>query len=147
MLDIKKVMQLLPHRYPMIMVDKVISLVKGSNIVARKNVTINEHFFVGHFPNEPVMPGVLIVEAMAQAAGILLLSGGVADKEANDLLFYFMSIESANFRVPVVPGDSMDLHISLLAKRGLVCKFEGYVMVDDKKVADAKFTVIGKKMK
>lgn len=145
MLDIKEVMKLLPHRYPMIMVDRVSSLIKGSSIVARKNVTINEPFFVGHFPDEPVMPGVLIVEAMAQAAGILLLSSGVESGDSSDFLFYFMSIDNANFRIPVVPGDSLDLHINLIARRGLVCKFEGYAMVEDKKVADAKFTVIGKK--
>ena len=111
-LDIRKILDTLPHRYPFILVDKVISLVPNETITAIKNVTINEEFFVGHFPNYPVMPGVLIIEALAQTAGILSFKS--MNKTADDdTLYFFVGIDNCRFKKPVVPGDVLNLNVSI----------------------------------
>ncbi|MCG6550969.1 MAG: 3-hydroxyacyl-ACP dehydratase FabZ [Candidatus Magnetominusculus sp. LBB02] len=137
MINIMDILKTLPHRYPFLMVDKVIDLVPGESAVGIKNVTINEPFFQGHFPGNPVMPGVLIVEALAQVSGILAFKSGV---EGNTV--YFMSIEKAKFRKPVLPGDSLKLTIKTLQKRGKVWKFSGKATVDENTVAEAEFTAM-----
>jgi 3-hydroxyacyl-[acyl-carrier-protein] dehydratase len=139
-LDIRGVMASLPHRYPMLLVDRVESVVPGSTIHAVKAVSINESFFQGHFPSRPIMPGVLIVEAMAQAAGVLTVETlGLRD---SGKLVYFMSIDGAKFRNPVEPGCLLDLHVDLLQIRGMVCKFAGKAMVNGKLAAEANFVAM-----
>jgi 3-hydroxyacyl-[acyl-carrier-protein] dehydratase len=138
MIDIKQIMDILPHRYPFLLVDRVISVEKGVKIVGIKNVTFNEPFFQGHFPGNPIMPGVLIVEAMAQAAGILAFRSSETESKG----VYFMSIEKAKFRKPVVPGDQMILEVSLLQRRSNVWRFSGIAKVDDKVVSEAEFTAM-----
>ncbi len=135
MLDIKEIMGILPHRYPFLMVDRVIEMEPGKRIVGVKNVTINEPFFQGHFPGHPVMPGVLIVEAMAQVAGILAYLS--SDDEIRKKVCYFMSIDSARFRKPVVPGDLLRLEMEATMNRRGIWGFNGKAYVDDKLVADA----------
>ncbi len=137
MIDIKEILSLLPHRYPLLLVDRVIELVPETKAVGIKNVTINEPFFQGHFPNNPVMPGVLIVEAMAQVAGILAFKSGVEGKSV-----YFMSIEKVKFRKPVLPGDQIRFEVSVSHKRGNVWKFSGNAFIDGKLVAEAEFTAM-----
>jgi len=137
MIDIKEIQSVLPHRYPFLMVDRVIELDPGKKAVGLKNVTINEPFFMGHFPGNPIMPGVLIVEAMAQVAGIMAFRSGVQGDTV-----YFMSIEKAKFRKPVVPGDQLRIEITVLQQRGNVWKFSGNALVDDKLVAEADFTAM-----
>ena len=110
-------MKILPHRYPMLLVDRIIEVTPNESAIALKNVTINESQFMGHFPGKPIMPGVLIIEAMAQAAASFV---GAGEENPEEKLVYFMSIESARFRKPVVPGDSMYLHVSLIKRRGNV---------------------------
>lgn len=139
-LDIEEIMYMLPHRYPMLLVDRVIDLVKDKKIVAVKNVTYNEPHFTGHFPNKPVMPGVLIIEAMAQAAAILAIV--TFGKESIGKLVYFMSIEEAKFRKLVVPGDVMILNIEKVKSRGMVCKFYCEALVNDKRVAEATISAM-----
>ncbi len=137
MIDIKEILTLLPHRYPFLLVDRVIELEPKLKAVGIKNVTINEPFFQGHFPNNPVMPGVLIVEAMAQVAGILAFkSGGTAQT------VYFMSIDKVKFRKPVVPGDQLRFETAVTHTRGNVWKFEGKAFVDGKLVSEAEFTAM-----
>jgi len=139
-LDIKRVMAALPHRYPMLLVDRVESLDPDTGIVAIKAVTINEPFFQGHFPARPIMPGVLIVEALAQAAGILAVEAlGLA---GSGKLVYFMAIESAKFRAPVEPGVLLRLEVEFVQKRTSVCKFAGRATVDGKLAAEASFTAM-----
>ncbi len=135
MLDIKEIMGILPHRYPFLMVDRVIEMEPGKRIVGVKNVTINEPFFQGHFPGHPVMPGVLIVEAMAQVAGILAYLS--SDDEIRKKVCYFMSIDNARFRKPVVPGDLLRLEMESTMNRRGIWGFNGKAYVDDKLVADA----------
>ncbi len=135
MLDIKEIMGILPHRYPFLMVDRVIEMEPGKRIVGVKNVTINEPFFQGHFPGHPVMPGVLIVEAMAQVAGILAYLS--SDDEIRKKVCYFMSIDNARFRKPVVPGDLLRLEMEATMNRRGIWGFNGKAYVDDKLVADA----------
>ncbi len=137
MINIMEILKTLPHRYPFLMVDKIVDLVPGESITGIKNVTINEPFFQGHFPGNPVMPGVLIVEALAQVSGILAFKSGV---EGNTV--YFMSIEKAKFRKPVLPGDCLKLIIKTTQKRGKVWKFSGKATVDDSTVAEAEFTAM-----
>ncbi len=138
--DIKQIMDLLPHRYPFLLIDKIIDIDREKSGTGIKNVTINEPFFQGHFPDNPVMPGVLIIEAMAQTAGVIsMMSGDDADKSR---LVYFMSIDKAKFRAPVLPGDTLHLHLSLLRKRGPVGKFEGRAMVSGKLVSEAEITAM-----
>jgi 3-hydroxyacyl-[acyl-carrier-protein] dehydratase len=139
-LDIRRVMAALPHRYPMLLVDRVESLDPDKGISAIKAVTINEPFFQGHFPGRPIMPGVLIVEALAQAAGVLAVEAfGLA---GTGKLVYFMAIEGAKFRAPVEPGVLLRLDVEFVQKRASVCKFAGRASVDGKLVAEASFTAM-----
>ena len=139
-LDIKRVMAALPHRYPMLLVDRVESLDPEKGIVAIKAVTVNEPFFQGHFPARPIMPGVLIVEALAQAAGVLAVEAlGLA---GTGKLVYFMAIEGAKFRQPVEPGVLLRLEVEFVQKRASVCKFAGRATVDGKLAAEASFTAM-----
>ncbi len=135
--DVRKVMAVLPHRYPMLLVDRVERLVKDESIVAVKAVTMNEGFFQGHFPGRPIMPGVMMVEALAQAAGVLAMeSFGLA---GTGKLVYFMSIDNAKFRAPVEPGCLLHLHVQFIQKRPRVCKFAGQAKVGDAVAAEAEF--------
>jgi 3-hydroxyacyl-[acyl-carrier-protein] dehydratase len=139
-LDIRRVMAALPHRYPMLLVDRVERLEPDVSITATKAVTINESFFQGHFPGRPIMPGVLIIEALAQAAGVLAVESlGLAD---SGKLVYFMAIEGAKFRAPVEPGVLLSLEVEFVQKRATVCKFAGRALVDGKLAAEANFTAM-----
>jgi len=137
MMNINEIMQHLPHRYPFLLVDRIIDLQPGKGITGIKNVTFNEPFFQGHFPGQPIMPGVLIIEAMAQVAGIAAFSSDMEGKAV-----YFMSIEKAKFRRPVVPGDQLRLEIKVLQHRGNVWKFSGAATVDGKLASEADFTAM-----
>jgi 3-hydroxyacyl-[acyl-carrier-protein] dehydratase len=139
-LDIRRVMAALPHRYPMLLVDRVEELVPRERIVAVKAVTINEPFFQGHFPARPIMPGVLLVEAMAQASGVLAVES--LDLAGSGKLVYFMAIDGAKFRRPVEPGVLLRIEVQLVQDRGTVCKFAGRVLVDGKLAAEANFTAM-----
>ena len=132
--DLQWIQSVLPHRYPMLLVDRVLELEPGKRILAIKNVTINEPYFVGHFPGQPVVPGVLLIEGMAQAGGILLLHD-VKDRESK--LLYFMSIDRAKFRRPVVPGDQIRYEVEILRMRATMCKLKGRVIVDGEVAAEA----------
>ena len=139
-LDVRRVMAALPHRYPMLLVDRVEELVIYERITAIKAVTINEGFFQGHFPDRPIMPGVLIVEALAQAAGVLAVESlGLA---GSGKLVYFMAIDGAKFRQPVEPGVLLRLEVVFVQKRATVCKFAGKAYVGDKLAAQADFTAM-----
>ncbi|MCE2992560.1 MAG: 3-hydroxyacyl-ACP dehydratase FabZ [Candidatus Jidaibacter sp.] len=140
-IDINGIMKMLPHRYPLLLVDRILEINSDIGIVGSKNVSINEQFFNGHFPGHPIMPGVLIIEAMAQAAGIFVMSNS---KELNpaEHVVYFMSIEEAQFRKPVVPGDCLHLHITKIKNRGAVWKMKGEARVDGQRVANAIFSAM-----
>ena len=139
-LDVRRVMEALPHRYPMLLVDRVERLERDVSITAIKAVTINEPFFQGHFPGRPIMPGVLIVEALAQAAGVLAVESlGLA---GSGKLVYFMAIDGAKFRLPVEPGCLLTLDVEFVQKRASVCKFAGRATVDGKLAAEANFTAM-----
>lgn len=138
--DINRVMQLLPHRFPMLMIDRIEDMDGCNAGVGIKNVTINDPFFAGHFPGHPVMPGVLIVEAMAQTAGALVINSMKSD--ASNKVVYFMSVDKAKFRKPVVPGDRLELHVSLQQNRGAVWKFHGVAKVDGAVVAEADYVAM-----
>ena len=139
-LDIRRVLAALPHRYPMLLVDRVEEILPDRSIRAVKAVSFNESFFQGHFPGRPIMPGVLIVEALAQAAGILAVESlGLA---GSGKLVYFMAIEGAKFRVPVEPGCLLSLDVEFLQKRASVCKFACRALVDGKLAAEAQFTAM-----
>jgi 3-hydroxyacyl-[acyl-carrier-protein] dehydratase len=133
-LDIERLMQLLPHRYPFLLVDRVIDIDGDDSAVGIKNVTINEPHFTGHFPGKPVMPGVLIVEAMAQTAGAIVLNRIGGDSSA---LVFFMTIDNAKFRKPVVPGDRLEIHVQKQKQRGGIFRYAGQAIVDGVKVAEA----------
>jgi 3-hydroxyacyl-[acyl-carrier-protein] dehydratase len=135
-LDINRIMKLLPHRYPFLLIDKLIHVKGETSGTAIKNVTINEPFFQGHFPGSPVMPGVLLVEAMAQTAGAIVLEN-LGDNDAGKLVF-FMSIDKCRFRKPVLPGDQVHFHVKLVQKRAPVWKYAAEAHVDGKKVAEAE---------
>ncbi len=134
--DIQKIMDLLPHRYPFILVDRVIELMPGEKIVALKNVTINEPFFQGHFPGNPIMPGVLILEAMGQAGGLLAYSFLPEEKQGG--IIYFMGMDKVKFRKPVMPGDQLILEARILKQRLKAIKMSATATVDKKIVAEAE---------
>ena len=134
MMDIRGIMQSIPHRYPFLLLDRVIEMEAGRRIVAIKNVTANEPFFPGHFPGAPIMPGVLIIEAMAQAGAVLMLHD-MPDKQSK--LVYFTGIDRARFRRPVVPGDQLRLTMEVIKRRSRTCKMNGLAEVDGQRVAEA----------
>jgi len=138
--DIRRVMAALPHRFPMLLVDRVEELRVDERIVATKAVTINEPFFAGHFPGRPIMPGVLIVEALAQTAGVLAVES--LGLSGSGKLVYFMAIDGAKFRTPVEPGVLLRLEVDFVQKRSTVCKFAGRAFVGDKLAAEANFTAM-----
>jgi len=138
--DVMRVMELLPHRYPFLLVDKIRNMVRDESAVGIKNVTINEPFFQGHFPKYPVMPGVLIIEALAQTAGALCVSH--AGRTNIPQIVYFMGIDKAKFRKPVVPGDQLHLHVKKLRSRGPVWRFYGEARVNDQVVAEAEISAM-----
>jgi beta-hydroxyacyl-ACP dehydratase FabZ len=135
-LDIESIKDLLPHRYPILLVDRILDFEPGKWIRGVKNITAGDPIFLGHFPSRSVFPGVLIVEAMAQTGGCLVLQG-VADRHSK--LIYFMSIDKVKFRKPVVPGDQMVMQIEILSDKGRICKLRGTALVDGQKVAEAEF--------
>jgi len=139
-IDIEKIVEMIPHRYPFLMIDRVSDLVPEESAVGHKNVTINEPHFQGHFPSKPIMPGVLIIEAMAQTSAVLVVHtlGG----EAVDKLVYFMSVENAKFRRPVQPGDVMKIYVNTKQHRKAVWKFDGVAKVDEQIVAESTFTAM-----
>ncbi|GAB5046384.1 3-hydroxyacyl-ACP dehydratase FabZ [Thermodesulfovibrio sp. TK110] len=137
MIDIKEIMNILPHRYPFLLVDRVLELVPNEKAIGIKNVTMNEPFFQGHFPGNPVMPGVLIVEAMAQVAGVLAFKSGI---EGTGVLF--LSIEKVKFRKPIVPGDQIVFEVNVIHRRGGVWKFSGTARVNEKVATEAEFTAM-----
>ena len=139
-LDVRRVMAALPHRYPMLLVDRVERLERDVSITAIKAVSMNEGFFQGHFPGRPIMPGVLIVEALAQAAGVLAVES--LDLAGSGKLVYFMAIEGAKFRTPVEPGCLLTLEVEFVQKRASVCKFAGKASVNGKLAAEAQFTAM-----
>ncbi len=134
-LDVNDIQRMLPHRYPFLLIDRVVELEPGKSIVAIKNVTINEAFFQGHFPGKPIMPGVLQIEALAQAGGVLVYKSVQTD----DNIVYFMSIDKVKFRKPVVPGDQLRLEVGFTQARGKVYRFKGQALVDGQVVCQAEF--------
>lgn len=134
MIDIRKILEVIPHRYPFLLIDRVIEVDPGKRVVAIKNVTFNEPFFSGHFPGEPIMPGVLIVEAMAQAAAVLMLHD-MPDSQSK--LVFFTGIDKARFRRTVVPGDRLHITVEVVKSRPTACKFRGIAEVEGRKAAEA----------
>jgi len=138
-LNIQQIMERLPHRYPMLLIDRVLEMEPGKRVVAIKNVTYNEPFFVGHFPHHPVMPGVLIIEAMAQAAAVFSFED---DDEVNPasqkIAYYLVGVDGARFRRPVVPGDQLRIEVDAERISRSMCKYAARALVDDKVVAEAK---------
>lgn len=138
--DVLEIKRMIPHRYPFLLIDSVSDMVSGETAVGHKNVTVNEPHFEGHFPAKPVMPGVMIVEAMAQTAAVLVVQ--TLDLIDKDMLVYFMSIDACKFRKPVVPGDCLELHVEVTRNRGKVWKFAGKGIVDGAVVTEAEFTAM-----
>lgn len=138
--DILRIMDMIPHRYPFLLIDRVEQIEKDVRAVGIKNVTFNEPHFIGHFPSRPIMPGVLIIEAMAQTSAVLVVD--TLGKESEGKLVYFMSIDEAKFRKPVVPGDRLELHVTKERARGNVWKFKGEGRVNGQKVAEAIFSAM-----
>lgn len=139
-IDITRIMEMIPHRYPLLLVDRILELTPGESAVGLKNVTMNEPHFMGHFPGHPVMPGVLIVEAMAQTAALVVVEA--LGPQAEGKIVYFMTIDNARFRKPVTPGDSVHIHVKKIQSRANVWKFEGRAVVDDKICAEATFSAM-----
>jgi 3-hydroxyacyl-[acyl-carrier-protein] dehydratase len=138
--DIARVMHAIPHRFPFLMIDRVVEIAKDTSAVGIKNVSINEHFFQGHFPTEPVMPGVLIIESMAQTAAVLVVA--TLGPESAGKLVYFMTVENAKFRKPVRPGDQMRVHVTKQRQRGNIWKFSAEAKVEGKVVAEATYAAM-----
>ncbi len=137
--DVNDIQKILPHRYPFLLIDRVTELEVGESIRAYKNISISEPVFEGHFPDHPIYPGVMIIEGMAQAGGVLAFESLPKENiESSDKIVYFMSIDKAKFRVPVVPGDRLEYRMKVLRKKGNVWQFEGRAYVDDKLVAEAE---------
>lgn len=136
-IKIQEIMDLLPHRYPMLMVDRILEFERKTKIVGIKNVTINEPFFPGHFPGKPVMPGVLIIEAMAQTGAVLIMQ---EYDNIEDYVIYFMTIDKVKFRRPVVPGDQMRMNLDVVLSRRNICKLKGKAFVDGELAASAEFS-------
>jgi 3-hydroxyacyl-[acyl-carrier-protein] dehydratase len=134
-LDVEAILRLLPHRPPFLLVDRVVALVPGQRLVAWKSVTMNEPFFQGHFPGRPVMPGVLILEALAQAAALLAIKS-MTEEECREKITYLMGIDGARFRKPVVPGDRLELLVEVEKRKGPVWKLKGVAQVDGQAVAE-----------
>jgi 3-hydroxyacyl-[acyl-carrier-protein] dehydratase len=139
-IDIQRIMQMIPHRYPFLMIDRVVDVISGESAVGIKNVSVNESYFQGHFPQHPVMPGVLMIEAMAQTAAVLVVHTLGPDSEGK--LVYFMSVDNARFRHPVFPGDQLQVKVVRKQNRGNVWKFEGQALVRDKVMAEAIFAAM-----
>lgn len=139
-IDIQRIMEMIPHRYPLLLVDRILEIKPGESAIGLKNVTMNEPQFQGHFPAFPVMPGVLIVEAMAQTAAIVVVH--TLGKDAEGKIVYFMTIDNARFRRPVVPGDAMQIHVQKVQARANVWKFSGQAIVDGKVCAEATFSAM-----
>ena len=138
--DIARIMHDIPHRYPFLLLDRVVDVVLNTSAIGVKNVSVNEPFFAGHFPNHPVMPGVLIIESMAQTAAVLVVE--TLGPEAAGKVVYFMSIEGAKFRRPVVPGDQLRIHVTKDRNRGNVWKFSAVARVDGVSVAEATYAAM-----
>jgi len=138
-MEIEELMELLPHRYPFLLVDRIVDIEADESAVGIKNVTVNEPHFQGHFPGHPVMPGVLIVEAMAQTAGAICIRHVALEEPP---LVYFMTIDNAKFRRPVVPGDRLELHVRKLKRRGTLWRFACEAIVDGSKVAEAEISAV-----
>jgi 3-hydroxyacyl-[acyl-carrier-protein] dehydratase len=138
--DIAGIMRAIPHRYPFLLIDRVVDLIKNVSAIGIKNVSINEAFFQGHFPGHPVMPGVLIIESMAQTAAVLVVE--TLGVHARGRVVYFMSVEGAKFRRPIVPGDQVHVHVVKLRNRGNVWKFHAIARVDGVSVAEATFAAM-----
>ncbi|MBT4038688.1 MAG: 3-hydroxyacyl-ACP dehydratase FabZ [Rhodospirillales bacterium] len=141
-LDVNDIMKMIPHRYPFLLIDGMRDIVPSEKAVGIKNVSINENFFQGHFPGQPIMPGVLLVEAMAQTAGVTVVAGYDRTEDSKDPMVYFMTIDSAKFRKPVVPGDVVELHVEKIRSRGNVWKFKGEAYVDGTLKAEAVFSAM-----
>ncbi len=137
-LDVEAIQRLLPHRPPFLLVDRVVALEPGVRMVAWKGVTMNEPFFAGHFPGKPVMPGVLILEALAQACALLAMKS-IGPEEMADKITFLMAIDGARFRKPVVPGDRLELHVEIVKRKGAVWRQKGTAVVDGQPVAEAEF--------
>ncbi len=138
-LDAEAIQRILPHRPPFLLVDRVVALEPGKRLVAWKGVTMNEPFFVGHFPGKPVMPGVLILEALAQACALLALKSIGPDEDVQDKVTVLMSIDGARFRRPVVPGDRLELHVEIVKRKGAIWRQKGTAVVDGQPAAEAEF--------
>src|ERR687886_2718620 len=139
-IDIHRIVEMIPHRYPFLMIDRVVDVVPNESAVGIKNVSINEPYFQGHFPQRPVMPGVLIIESMAQTAAVLVVQ--TLGPKAEGKLVYFMTVDSARFRKPVVPGDTLHVHVKKQRNRGAVWKFIGEAKVEGRLVAEAEFAAM-----
>ena len=139
-IDIQRILKMIPHRYPILLVDRILDFVSGTSIRGLKNVTMNEPHFQGHFPDVPVMPGVLIVEALAQCAALLVVQ--TLGETAEGKLVYFMTIDEARFRKPVTPGDSLFLDVEVVRNRGAVWKFKGYAKIGDQLCSEATFSAM-----
>ena len=139
-IGIQRIMEMIPHRYPFLMIDRVVDVVANERATGIKNLSINEAFFQGHFPSRPVMPGVLVIEAMAQTAAVLVVH--TLGQESEGKLVYFMSVDNARFRRPVFPGDQLSVHVLKQRSRGNVWKFEGQAKVGDNLMAEAVFAAM-----
>ena len=139
-LDVSRIMEMIPHRYPILLLDRIVELEAGESAVGLKNVTINEPHFNGHFPGHPIMPGVLIIEALAQTSAVVCVAA--MDGDPSEKVVYFMTIDNARFRKPVVPGDTLYLHVTKTHSRGPVWKFKGEAKVDGKICAEATFSAM-----